>query len=104
MVVYVFQLIFVLIATIGSTYFANSRTLWMTFDFSFAIIGAVLLRQLHNNRWGQFFGYCLTMAYTPNLPLILSMISGNVAGFTKKMTVNAMVSKIRLCRSPVMAI
>ncbi|KAJ6789423.1 hypothetical protein PWT90_10481 [Aphanocladium album] len=91
MVVYVFQLIFVLIATIGSSYFVNTRTFWMAFDLSIAIVGAVMLRQLTDSQWGQFFGYCLTMAYTPNLPLILSMLSGNIAGFTKKMTVNAML-------------
>ncbi|KAM3476065.1 hypothetical protein MY5147_003385 [Beauveria neobassiana] len=48
---------------------------------------------IYNNhgKWSRFFGYCLTMGYTPNFPIILSMLSANIAGFTKKMTVNAML-------------
>ncbi len=90
MVAYVFQLIFVLIATIGSTYLHNTRTWWIVFDMAFAIAGAAMVGQLHG-KWSRFFGYCLTMGYTPNLPIILSMLSANITGFTKKMTVNAMV-------------
>lgn len=90
MVAYVFQLIFVLIATTGSTFLHNTRTWWIVFDMAFAIAGAAMVGQL-DGKWGRFFGYCLTMGYTPNLPIILSMLSANIAGFTKKMTVNAMV-------------
>lgn len=97
MIAYVFQLIFVLIATIGSTYIKNTRTLWMIFDMAFAIAGSAMVREIHGNKWGRFFGYCLTMGYTPNLPIILSMLSANIGGFSKKMTVNAMVS-VRLSK------
>ncbi|OAA80446.1 Major facilitator superfamily domain, general substrate transporter [Akanthomyces lecanii RCEF 1005] len=90
MVAYVFQLIFVLIATIGSTFLHNTRTWWIVFDMAFAIAGAAMVGQL-DGKWSRFFGYCLTMGYTPNLPIILSMLSANIAGFTKKMTVNAMI-------------
>lgn len=92
MIAYVFQLIFVVIATVGSTYIPNTRTLWMVFDMSFAIAGAVMVRQIQHHKWARLFGYSLTMGYVPNLPIILSMLSANVGGFTKKMTVNAMVS------------
>ncbi len=92
MVAYVFQLIFVIIATTGSTYLPNTRTLWIVFGMAFSIAGAAMVQKIDSdNIWGRFFGYCLTMGYTPNLPIILSIISANVGGFTKKMTVNAMV-------------
>lgn len=92
MIAYVFQLIFVLIATIGSTYLPNTRTLWIVWDMAFAIAGAAMVREIPSgNKWGRFFGYCLAMGYTPNFPIILSMLSANIAGFSKKMTVNAMV-------------
>ncbi|KAM3470583.1 hypothetical protein MY8738_009698 [Beauveria namnaoensis] len=90
MVAYVFQLIFVLLATIGSTYLHNTRTLWIVFNMTFSIAGAAMVGQL-DGKWSRFFGYCLTMGYTPNFPIILSMLSANIAGFTKKMTVNAML-------------
>lgn len=92
MVSFVFQLIFVIIATTGSTFLRNTRTLWMVFGMGFSIAGAAMVQKIStDNIWGRFFGYCLTMGYTPNLPIILSMISANIGGFTKKMTVNAMV-------------
>ena len=92
MVAYVFQFIFVIIATTGSTVLNNTRTLWIVFGMSFSIAGAVMVRNItHDNVWGRFFGYCLTMGYTPNLPIVLSIISANVGGFTKRMTVNVMV-------------
>lgn len=99
MVVFVFQLIFVVIATAGSTYLPNTRTYWIVFDMAFAIAGAAMVRQIpSSNKWGRFFGYCLTMGYTPNFPILLSMLSANIGGFTKKMTVNAMVCTILDCK------
>ncbi|KGQ03428.1 putative transporter [Beauveria bassiana D1-5] len=65
-------------------------TLWIVFNMTFSIAGAAMVGQL-DGKWSRFFGYCLTMGYTPNFPIILSMLSANIAGFTKKMTVNAML-------------
>lgn len=91
-IAYVFQLIFVVIAMVGSTYLHNTRTLWIVFDMLCAIAGAVMVRQIDaHHKWGRFFGYCMTMGYTPNFPIILSLFSANTGGFTKKMTINAMV-------------
>lgn len=91
-IAYVFQLMFVVIAMVGSTYLPNTRTLWIVFDMLCAIAGAVMVRQIDaHHKWGRFFGYCMTMGYTPNFPIILSLFSANTGGFTKKMTINAMV-------------
>lgn len=48
-----------------------------------------------SNVWARFFGYCLANAYSVNFPLTLAMSTGNIGGFTKKTTVNAMV-----CNNP----
>jgi hypothetical protein len=36
-------------------------------------------------------GYCLTVAYVANLPLSVSLVTSNIAGFTKKSTTMAMI-------------
>lgn len=88
----VFQLVFVLICTAGSTYFKNTRTYFMAWNLAVSIVGAAMIREIKSELiWARFMGYCLTLAYSANFPMILSMSSGNVGGFTKKTTVNAMV-------------
>ncbi|KPM46441.1 hypothetical protein AK830_g32 [Neonectria ditissima] len=92
MLSFVFQFVFVLIATGGSTWFRNTRTYWMAWNLVISIIGAAMVRQISSdNIWARFMGYCLTVAYSANFPLTLAMSSSNFGGFTKKTTVNAMV-------------
>jgi hypothetical protein len=91
----VFQLVFVAMCTIGSTYFTNVRTYFMAWNLALSIVGAAMIRQIPQQLiWGRFFGYCLSIAYSANFPMILSMSSGNIGGFTKKITVNAMVGAL----------
>ncbi|GJC89546.1 putative transporter C417.10 [Colletotrichum liriopes] len=90
----VFQFVFVLVATGGSTYFRNSRTYWMAWNLAVSIAGAAIVQQIKAElTWARFMGYCLTIAYSANFPMILSMSSGNFGGFTKKTAVKAMVCK-----------
>ncbi|KAM5363524.1 hypothetical protein ACJZ2D_011967 [Fusarium nematophilum] len=89
---YFVQLFAVLLSTGGSSYLANTRTYWLAWNFSLAIVGASLLRQLPDHLlWGRYAGKCLTTAAAANFPLLMSLSSGNVGGFTKKTTVNAVV-------------
>ncbi|KAH8681946.1 major facilitator superfamily domain-containing protein [Xylariales sp. PMI_506] len=87
-----FQAIFVIIATVGSTYIKNSRTYFMMFNFTMGVIGAVMVKELDTSRlWARFFGYNLCIAFSGNYPLIFAMSTANFAGFTKKATVNAAI-------------
>lgn len=89
---YVFQLIFVLFATGLSSYFRNVRTYCIAFNFAVSIMGSALVRYLDTDlKWARFFGFCFAIAYSANFPMIIAMVSCNVAGFTKKTSVNAMV-------------
>lgn len=66
----------------------------MMWHFAVSLVGAALVRQLpQHNKWGRFAGACLSLAYSANFPLLMSLMSGNFGGFTKKTTVNALVSK-----------
>lgn len=55
-----------------------------------ALVGVLLIRQLHtSNKGGRFAGTLLLVASTNSFPLLLSLVSSNTGGFTKKATVNA---------------
>lgn len=89
---YVFQGIFVIIATWGSATFPNTRTYFMAWNMLISIAGAAMVRQISADQiWARFFGACLTLGFTANFPMVLSVASGNFGGFTKKATVNAMI-------------
>ncbi|KAJ5825294.1 Major facilitator superfamily domain general substrate transporter [Penicillium riverlandense] len=87
-----FQVVFVTISALGSTYLKNTRTYWMTFNTIMALIGTVMIRQINPEQiWARFMGYCLIIAFSANFPLTMTMITSNTAGFTKKSTVTAVV-------------
>ena len=66
----------------------------MMLTFAVALVGAALVRQLpEHDKWGRYAGTCLMGANSASFPLLMSMVSGNIGGFTKKTTVNAMVSR-----------
>lgn len=82
----------VLFATSGSSYFRNSRTYFMAFNYAIGVTGAAMVRYIEpHNRWARFAGTVLAGGYSANFPLIMSLMSGNFGGFTKKTTLNAMV-------------
>lgn len=56
----------------------------------YRLIGCVLVYRCHNNG-ARLFGMFIFSAYAAGIPMTLSMISSNVAGFTKKATVSAMM-------------
>lgn len=57
-----------------------------------SVLGAALLTALpKNNRVGQLFGIYLLNFAPALLPIVYSFASSNVAGYSKKITVNAMI-------------
>ena len=85
-----------MIGTTGSTYLKNTRTYFMAWNLAVALIGAVMIREADPTQiWTRFMGYCFCIAFSANFPMVLSMSSGNIGGFTKKNTANAMV-----CHAP----
>ena len=58
-----------------------------------ALVGTIMIREINpEHLWARFMGYCVLIAFSANFPMILTMSASNVAGYTKKNTVNAMVS------------
>ncbi|KAF5639061.1 major facilitator superfamily transporter [Fusarium sp. NRRL 52700] len=89
---YGLQLILVIICTVGSRIWEGTRTYWVMMCFALDLIGAALVRELpEHDKWGRYAGTCLVGGYSECFPLVMSLLSGNVGGFTKKTTVNALV-------------
>ncbi|KAG5977429.1 hypothetical protein E4U55_006763 [Claviceps digitariae] len=89
---FLFQLFLVPLATAGSSYFYNTRTYFMAFNLALAVTGAAMVRYISRaQKWERFAGAVLSTAYAANFPLIMSLLSANFGGFTKKTTVNALV-------------
>ncbi|KAL4961201.1 major facilitator superfamily domain-containing protein [Aspergillus stella-maris] len=90
--IYVVQGVLVHLSTAGCSWFNNSRTYWMAWNSALSIVGAAMARQITpDNVWARFMGFCLAGAYSVNFPLTLAMSTGNVGGYTKRVTVNAMI-------------
>lgn len=68
----------------------GNRVLLSTSGMFIAILGMLLIICLPlSNRWGMLVGYWLTQASPTPFVALLSLISSNVAGYTKKTTVAA---------------
>ncbi|KAM5350021.1 hypothetical protein ACJ41O_006526 [Fusarium nematophilum] len=91
MISFVFQFVFVLISTIGSSRLRNTRLYFMIFNLVISILGAAIVREIDpSHKWARTMGNALTISYTANFPLTMAMTSSNFGGFTKKTTVTAM--------------
>ncbi|KAL5365943.1 major facilitator superfamily domain-containing protein [Aspergillus floccosus] len=57
-----------------------------------SLLGILLVKLLpEEKKWGRLVGFWLVRAYTPMLPLTLTLLASNTAGFTKKSTTGAML-------------
>lgn len=53
-----YQAVFVIVGTVGSTYFRNARTYFMAFNLAIALTGAIMIREISAaNIWARFAGY-----------------------------------------------
>jgi uncharacterized membrane protein len=68
----------------------KSRIIIIMVGLLIGILGTLLIRQLPSHyKAGRYAGIMLLLATTSIFPLLLSLITSNVAGITKKATVNA---------------
>ncbi|KAH8790754.1 putative allantoate permease [Hyaloscypha finlandica] len=86
------QIIFVCIGAYFGTYVKNARLLTMVFFMLVSITGTAMMFAIPaQHRVARFAGSCLASAFSANLPMATSMVTSNIAGFTKKATVMAMI-------------
>lgn len=79
---------------LGATYlcskFKSSRCLIAATLNVVSLVGSILVR-FGPNQGSSLFGTFLFIAYAAGVPICLSMITSNVAGFTKKTVTSALV-------------
>ncbi|KAL2817058.1 major facilitator superfamily domain-containing protein [Aspergillus cavernicola] len=86
------QLVFIVLTTGFATIFRNTRVVMMIFNTSVSVIGMSLVWKLDNSHAeGRVASLALSAVFAANTPLCLSLISSNVAGFTKRSITSALM-------------
>ncbi|KAL4737311.1 major facilitator superfamily domain-containing protein [Aspergillus similis] len=86
------QLGFIVVSSAICSYIRNIRTIVMFSLTVISAVGMVLMFALDESyRSGRLAGFCLSLAFSANMPIALSLVTSNVGGMTKKATVNACV-------------
>ncbi|KAK4865555.1 hypothetical protein LT330_009343 [Penicillium expansum] len=88
----VFTLIWVVLATIIVTKFRKSRCLTAAVLSLISLAGSIMVSQIDpTKKIARLAGMWLFPAYSAGIPIILSIIASNVAGYTKRTTVTAVM-------------
>ncbi|CAI7652875.1 unnamed protein product [Penicillium palitans] len=88
----VFTLIWVVLATIIVTKFRKSRCLTAAVLSLISLGGSLMVSQIDpTKKVARLAGMWLFPAYSAGVPIILSIIASNVAGYTKRTTVTAVM-------------
>ncbi|KAL4886717.1 major facilitator superfamily domain-containing protein [Aspergillus karnatakaensis] len=86
------QLLFIFLTTGFVTFFPNTRTLMMIFNTSISVMGMALVWKLdESHSEGRVAALALSAVFAANTPLSLSLVSSNVAGFTKRSVTSAFI-------------
>lgn len=87
-----FLLLFVIFTVVVSMIFKNARCISIALLNIISLAGALMIKLLpQSEKLGRLGGLWLISAYASAFPTILSLVSSNITGYTKKSTVNAMV-------------
>ncbi|KAJ6085393.1 major facilitator superfamily domain-containing protein [Penicillium canescens] len=86
-------LLFFVVFTVGiSMTFKNARCVSIALLNVISLAGALMIKLLpESHKLGRLGGLWLISAYASSFPTILSLVSSNITGHTKKSTVNAML-------------
>lgn len=86
------QVVFLTLTAAFATFVPNTRILMMICNTTVSMIGMILVWKLdEDNQKGRLTGLSLGAVFAVNIPLSLSIISSNVAGFTKRSTTSALL-------------
>lgn len=86
------QIVFLIAATAIATFIPRTRILVMVINCAASMVGMILIWKLgQDNLAGRMVGISLGAVFGANIPLSLSLISSNVAGFTKRSVISALL-------------
>lgn len=84
------QIVFLFITCMVTTYIPSTRVLMMIFNTAVATLGMILVWKLES-QGGRVTGLVLGSVFAVNIPITLSLVSSNVAGFTKRSVTSSMI-------------
>lgn len=86
------QVVFLILSAAVATFVPRTRIIMMIFNTTVSLIGMVLVWKLdEDHQKGRLTGLSLGAVFAVNIPLSLSIISSNVAGFTKRSVTSALL-------------
>lgn len=86
------QIVFLILSSGVTTFVPSTRIAMMILNAAVSTIGMILVWKLDlDNQGGRLTGLTLGSVFAVNVPLSLSLISSNVAGFTKRSVVSALL-------------
>ena len=87
-----FQFTMVVLVAVFTTLFRKSRLIAMVTIFLVAIAGILMVKLLpEHQKLSRLAGFWLVQCISPAFPLMMSLFASNIAGFTKKSTVVALI-------------
>lgn len=87
-----FLLLFVVFTVAVSMMFKNARCVSIALLNIASLVGALMIKLLpESHKLGRLGGLWLIGGYASAFPTILSLVSSNISGYTKKSTVNGML-------------
>ncbi|KAL4931765.1 MFS general substrate transporter [Aspergillus undulatus] len=91
------QALFLIISAVVATFIPRTRILMMIFNTAVSMAGAILVWKLdEDNQKGRLTGLSLAAVFGANIPLAMSLVSANVAGFTKR-SVTSVLTFVAYC-------
>jgi hypothetical protein len=86
------QIVFLVLTSLAVTYIPHSRVLAQIFNTIVSVIGMLLIWKLNpEEQVGRMVGLSIGIVYAINLPISLSIVTSNVAGFSKKSVVSSLL-------------
>lgn len=86
------EIVFLVITSLACTFIPSSRIIAMILNTLVSVVGMLLIWKLDPaDQVGRMLGLALGVVYAINLPISLSIVTSNVAGFSKKSVVSALL-------------
>ncbi|KFY11409.1 hypothetical protein V492_04490 [Pseudogymnoascus sp. VKM F-4246] len=84
------EIVFLVMTSFLASYLPNARVLLMIFNTVVSLVGMVLVYCL-DSQAGRMTGLVFAVVFAMNIPISLSLITSNVAGFTKRSIVSSLM-------------
>ncbi|KAJ5727014.1 Major facilitator superfamily domain general substrate transporter [Penicillium malachiteum] len=86
------QIVFLILTSLACTFIPSSRIIAMVLNTMVSVVGLILIWKLNPaDQAGRMVGLTLAVVYAINLPISLSVVTSNIAGFSKKSVASALL-------------